>query len=81
MSEYMRFSTVTNKKYNMFNTVRILNMEQWSFYMDRGVNPVDIKVTESNRSDKKMVAFYFDKDETKNVYAEWCAYKEGRDSQ
>lgn len=78
MSEYYRTSTVTSKSYDIFKTIKILNMEQCAFYMDRNVNPVDIKLSESNKKDKKMLVFYFIKDETIEVYREWCAYKEGR---
>ena len=78
MSEYYRVSTVTSKSYDIFKTIKILNMEQCAFYMDRGINPVDIKLSESNKASKKLLVFYFIKDETADVYKEWCAYKEGR---
>lgn len=77
MSEYYRVSTVTSKSYDIFKTIKILNMEQCAFYMDRGVNPVDIKLSESNKTGRKLIVFYFIKDETVDVYKEWCAYKEG----
>lgn len=79
MSEYYRVSTVTSKSYDIFKTIKILNMEQCAFYMDRGVNPVDIKLSESNKTGRKLIVFYFIKDETVDVYKEWCAYKEGRE--
>ena len=79
MSEYYRVSTVTSKSYDIFKTIKILNMEQCAFYMDRGVNPVDIKLSESNKTRRKLIVFYFIKDETVDVYKEWCAYKEGRE--
>lgn len=79
--KYMRVSTVTSKSYNLFDCIKILNMEQCAFYMERGINPVDIKLSESNKSNKKLLVFYFIKDETTDVYTEWCAYKEGRDGQ
>ena len=79
--KYMRRSTVTSKSYNLFDCIKILNMEQCAFYMERGVNPVDIKLSESNKNSRKLLVFYFIKDETTDVYAEWCAYKERRDDQ
>lgn len=79
MSEYYRVSTVTSRSYDIFKTIKILNMEQCAFYMDRGVNPVDIKLSESNKTGRKLIVFYFIKDETVDVYKEWCAYKEGRE--
>lgn len=79
MSVYYRVSTVTSKSYNLFECIKILNMEQCAFYMDRDVNPVDIKLSESSKNGKKLLVFYFNKKETEEVYKEWCAYKEGRE--
>lgn len=79
MDERFRRSTVTCKSYNVFDCVKILNMEQCAFYMERDVNPVDVRLSESDKNGKKLLVFYFIKSETKDVYAEWCKYKEGRD--
>jgi hypothetical protein len=77
---YMRISTVTSMSYDVFRTVKILNMKQCAFYMDRDVYPVDVKLSDSNKSGKKVLVFYFLKDDTTEVYAEWCKYKERRDA-
>ena len=77
--ERFRISTVTSKSYNVFDCVKVLNMEQCAFYMERGINPVDVKLSESNKNGKKLLVFYFIKSETKDVYNEWCIYKERRD--
>ena len=81
MSEYYRISTVTSKSYDIFKTIKILNIEQCAFYMSRDVYPVDIKLSESNKNGKPCLVFYFIKDDTKDAYAEWCAIKERRDAQ
>lgn len=78
--ERFRISTVTSKSYNVFDCIKILNMQQCAFYMERGVNPVDVKLSESVRNGKKLLIYYFIKSETTEVYKEWCAYKEGRES-
>lgn len=68
---YMRFSTVTGKRYELFNTVKILNMNQCMFYMQNGVYPVDIKISENKKGDKCFV-FYYDRDDSKQAYESWC---------
>lgn len=69
--EYFRFSTVTGRKYNFFQTAKILNINQCIYYMQNGVYPVDIKITENNKGNKCFV-FYYDRDESKKVYEDWC---------
>ena len=48
--EFYRFSTVTGKSYDVFKTVKILNILQAASYMDNDVFPVDIRVS---RDDNK----------------------------
>ena len=43
--EYYRFSTVTGKKYNVFDSVKLLNLNQCIFYMENNVFPDDIKIS------------------------------------
>lgn len=69
--EYFRFSTVTGKKYNFFNTVKILNLQQCIYYYQNGIYPVDIKISEDNNG-KKCFIFYYDRNESKQVYEDWC---------
>lgn len=69
---YERFSTVTGKKYNVFETCKILNLQQVMYYMQTGVYPVDIKITQNNNGDKCLV-FYFNRTESKKAYEDWCS--------
>lgn len=71
-SEFYRFSTVTGKSYNVFNTVKILNPAQSAYYMYNEIYPVDIRISEDRRTNKKCLVFYFIRSETKNVYDQWC---------
>ena len=63
--EYYRTSTVTGRSYDVFKTVKILNIQQACSYMDNDVFPVDIKVSIDQRSGKKCLVFYFDREESK----------------
>lgn len=40
--------------------------------MDNDVFPVDIKISVDNRTKRKCLVFYFDREETKIVYDLWC---------
>ena len=74
MSEYMRYSRLTGKKYNMFDCVAIYNLTQAIAYMDNGVLPVDIKIGKS-REEKPILVFYFVKEETKIVFELWMNHE------
>ena len=68
--EFFRMSTVTGKKYNIFETVKILNINQCIYYMQNGFYPVDIKISQNEKGNKCLV-FYYNKDETKKIYEDW----------
>lgn len=68
--EFFRMSTVTGKKYNIFETVKILNINQCIYYMQNGFYPVDIKISQ-NEKENKCLVFYYDKNETKKIYEDW----------
>jgi len=74
MDEFYRLSTVTGKKYNVFDTVKILNIQQACSYMDNDVFPVDIKVS-AQKDGKKCLVFYFDREESHDVYDKWCKWE------
>ena len=71
MEEYLRYSRLTGKKYNVFECVKIYNMNQAMAYFDNGVLPVDIKIGENKSTGKPIFIFYFIKEETKDVYEAW----------
>lgn len=72
---YFRKSTVTGKSYDLFKTVKIMNIQQACAYMDNNVFPVDIKISIDNNTKKKCLVFYFDKEESKDVFDKWCNYE------
>ena len=68
--EFYRMSTVTGRKYNIFETVKILNINQCIYYMQNGFYPVDIKISQ-NEKENKCLVFYYNKNETKKIYEDW----------
>ena len=76
MSEhYFIKSRVTQKEYDVFNSVKIVNIQQACAYIEHDVLPVDIKVSVDPKTNKRCVVFYFDKDESREVYDKWCNYE------
>ena len=63
------------REYDLFSCVKIVNIQQACAYMDNGVYPVDIKTSIDNKTNKRCVVFYFDKNESKEVYDKWCNYQ------
>lgn len=72
--EFYRFSTVTGKSYDVFKTVKILNILQVASYMDNDVFPVDIRVSQDENK-RRCLVFYFDREESKDVYDKWCRHE------
>ena len=72
--EFYRFSTVTGKSYDIFKTVKILNILQAASYMDNDVFPVDIRVSRDDNM-RRCLVFYFDREESKEVYDKWCKHE------
>ena len=71
---YHRFSTVTGKTYDVLSTVKILNLLQVASYMDNGLFPVDIKVSQDENR-RRCLVFYFDKEGSREVYDKWCKHE------
>ena len=69
---YFITSQVTGKTYDVFSVVRILNVRQAAFYMSRSVVLQDIEVSQDRKTDLPVLVFYFNKDDTKEVYDIWC---------
>lgn len=69
--KFYKRSKQTNEYYNLFDTVRILNVQQCAFYMDKGIELKDVYVSK-DKNGKPILVFLFDKNDTKEAYDEWC---------
>ena len=70
--EFIRKSGLTGKEYNVFDCVRILNDFQARAYMNNGVSPVDVKLT--NETGRLQFIYFFNKEETAELYQKWRNY-------
>ena len=69
---FYKMSEVTGRSYNVFSTVKILNIRQAIFYMQRGGVLYDLQISEDRGSGKPVFVFVFDREETKEAYDAWC---------
>ena len=70
----MKHSYLTGKDYDVFRCIKILNIRQSASYMEAGIFPVDIAVGR-DRNGERCFVFYFDKEESKEVYDKWCKHE------
>ena len=68
--KFYRLSTVTGKTYNVFDDVKLLNIYQCIYYMENNIFPDDIKITMNEKGNKCLV-FYYNKEDTQEIYAKW----------
>lgn len=74
--KFIKKSEITGRTYDLFNIVRILNPVQAYYYLERGIALQDIELSLSRGSNKPLMVFYFNREDTKEVYDEWCKRKE-----
>lgn len=75
MSEYMKTSSITGKRYNLFGVVRILNLYQVKAYLKAGMEVMDIEISEDRETHKPIIVFLFDRTDTKEIYDKWCRHE------
>ena len=73
---YYKKSEITGRTYNLFNVVRILNLQQVCFYLKNDVPLEEIEVSEDRKSGAPVLVFYFDRDLSYEAYDKWCKQKE-----
>ncbi len=72
----LRYSKLTGRYFNIFQTVRILNTAQATFYVTKGVLPLDVYASKDFKNKRDVLVFLFSKDDTRDLYEEWCSRTE-----
>jgi len=70
-THYFKRSPITGRKYDYFDsdTIRIVNFEQSFAYINAGVIPLDIVMSNDRKNpNKKIVLFIFSRKETEHLY-------------
>lgn len=78
---YYEFSKVTGKEYDLWSVIRILNPRQAAFYVSRGLEIQDIEASTDRRTGEPVLVFYFIKEDTKELFDEWCRRKQERNGE
>lgn len=69
-------SKLDGQKYNLWEQIHILNINQAHYYMDEGVHLTDIDFSVSRRDETKpVVVFLFKRADTQEAYDKWCKRK------
>lgn len=74
--KYYKYSSITNRTYNIFDCIRILNIKQAAFYIENNVKLMDLIVSKDRYTGESVFVFVFNKNDTRDVYDIWCKRKE-----
>lgn len=74
--QFFKISETTGKKYDIFDTVKILNVKQAAFYSASGLELLHIEVSKDRKTEEPVYVFYFSRSQTKPIYDLWCRKKE-----
>lgn len=72
IDKYYKTSKITGRTYDLFEIVRILNIQQAIWYLQNDVPLEDIEISEDRRTGLPVLVFYFSKTLSQNAYSIWC---------
>ena len=73
---YYETSKTTGKTYDIWSVIRIMNPKQAAFYCSKGLEMLDIEVSEDRKTKEPVFVYFFNKEETKVPFDEWCNRKQ-----
>lgn len=68
-------SNITQRDYDLFKVIRILNINQAIFFIEYGVVLQDIEISKDRKTGKPVMVFLFYREDTKSAFDEWCNRK------
>ena len=74
--QHYKFSNITQRKYDMFKIVRILNIQQAIWYLSHDVPLEDIELSEDRKTGIPVLVFLFGREESQEAYDSWCKNKQ-----
>lgn len=72
---YYKTSKITGRTYDLFDIVRILNIQQAIWYIQNSVPLEDIEISEDRKTGVPVLVFYFSRTLSQKSYADWCERK------
>lgn len=70
--EFYETSKVTGKRYNVFDSIKILNIPQAIYYLRHNVPLQDLFISKDRKFDKDVMVFVFLREDTKPIFDMWC---------
>lgn len=70
---------IINKEYDLFAIIRIMNPRQAAFYLANGVELQDIEISEDRKNGDPVLCYFFNREDTKDVFDLWCKRKENNE--
>lgn len=71
--KFMKKSKVTQRVYDVFSIVKIINPRQAAFYASCGLPIEDIEVSRDRKTGEPIFCFYFNKQDSKPHFDSWCS--------
>lgn len=77
-SVIMKKSRINGREYNLYETCRILNLQQAIRYLANGIELIDLYTSKDRDDpDTQKLVFVFDRKGTKWAYDLWCKHELG----
>ena len=73
---FIKKSKITGREYDVFQSIRILNITQAIFYLENKIELQDLIISQDRKTNKSVLVFVFLRDDTKEVFDTWCKRNE-----
>lgn len=73
--KFIRKSKITGKEYDVFKSIRILNISQAIYYLENRIELQDLFISQDRKTNKSVLVFVFLRDDTKEIFDTWCKKK------
>lgn len=73
---FIRKSKITGREYDVFQSIRILNITQAIFYLENKIELQDLIISQDRKTNKSVLVFVFLRDDTKEIFDTWCKRNE-----
>lgn len=70
--KFIRKSKITGKEYDVFKSIRILNISQAIYYLENRIELQDLFISQDKKTNKSILVFVFLRDDTKEIFDTWC---------
>lgn len=72
---YYKTSQLTHITYNIFDCVVIMNPSQAAFYVNAGLQLLDLEIGEDRKTKEPVFCYLFDRQDSKPYFDDWCKRK------